>query len=296
MGERRDTTAPPLVIAHRGYSAVAPENTLAAFEAALRAGADVVETDLRPAADGQVVLVHDAEVDATTDGRGPVGGLTAADLARLDAGSWFSGAYRGQRLPLLADLLDLLAEHPGARLLLELKEVWTPEQVAAVLRQVHRARAADRVVLQSFELLTLRRVRDQAPRVRLAVLVDDLPADAAARARVLRRDLGVVACNPGAAALVTRPGLVADLHGAGLQVWPWTLDAPALWEHVVGLGVDGVITNRPDGLRGWLEARRARDERSADPSALLLTALAQRSRADGARCPVPVPVPALRSA
>ncbi|WP_459645923.1 glycerophosphodiester phosphodiesterase [Kineococcus sp. NUM-3379] len=266
----------PLVIAHRGYSAVAPENTLAAFEAALRCGADMVETDLHPAADGTVVLFHDGEVDATTDGSGRLADLDAAGIARLDAGSWFSPAYRGQRIPLLADLLDLLTEHPGAQLLLELKEVWTAEQVAAALDVIRTAGAMDQVVLQSFEVETLEHVRDLAPETRRAMLLDAPDLDALAQGRALRRDLGVIACNPSVASLVTRPEAVAELHEAGLEVWPWTVDEPVLWRALVDTGVDGVITNRPDGLRGWLQARQ---DVLPDQADLLLTALNQGARA-----------------
>jgi glycerophosphoryl diester phosphodiesterase len=271
----------PLVIAHRGYSSVAPENTLAAFEAAVRCGAHMVETDLHPAADGSAVLIHDADVDATTGGSGRVADLGPAELSLLDAGSWFSPAYRGQRVPLLADLLDLLAEHSGTQLLLELKGAWGRAEVEGVLRDVRRSGALEQVVLQSFEVSTLTIVQDLAPRVRRAVLLDELETDALAQGRALRRDLGVVACNPAVAALTARPTAVAELHAAGLEVWPWTVDEAALWRVLVEAGVDGVITNRPDGLFGWLEAR---EDVRPDPADLLLAALAQRGRA------VPAPV------
>ncbi|WP_211290953.1 glycerophosphodiester phosphodiesterase [Kineococcus xinjiangensis] len=267
----------PLVIAHRGYSSVAPENTLAAFEAALRCGADMIETDLHPTADGSVVLIHDEDVDATTGGHGRVSDLAAAELASLDAGAWFSPAYRGQRVPLLADLLDLVTEHPGAQLLLELKEVWTAEQVTTAVEAVRRAGAAEQVVLQSFEIATLEHVRDVAPDIRRAVLLEAPDLDALAQGRALRRDLGVIACNPGVASLIARPEAVAELHEAGLAVWTWTVDQSVLWRSVLDSGVDGVITNRPDGLKGWLEAR----QEAALPASsdLLLTALNQGARA-----------------
>ena len=268
--------APPLVIAHRGYSSVAPENTLAAFEAALRCGADMVETDVHPAADGSAVLIHDEAVDATTGGRGLVADLGAEELTRLDAGSWFSPAYSGQRVPLLADLLDLLGEHPGAQLLLELKGRWQHDQVAAAVAEVRRAGAVEQVVLQSFETSTLARVQEVAPEVRRAALLEAPALDALAQGRALRRDLGVIACNPGVASLVARPAAVAELQAAGLAVWPWTVDEPVLWRALADAGVDGVITNRPDGLRGWIEARA--DVRPA-PAELLVAAMSQRGRA-----------------
>ncbi|MCI2239927.1 hypothetical protein MN205_15745 [Kineococcus sp. TRM81007] len=270
---------PPLVIAHRGYSSVAPENTLAAFEAALRCGADMVETDAHPTVDGSAVLIHDEVVDATTAGRGRVADLPAGELARLDAGSWFSPAYSGQRVPLLADLLDLIAEHAGAQLLLELKGRWSAAQVAAALTDVRRAGAVEQVVVQSFETSTLAHVQEVAPEVRRAVLLDAPAPDALAQGRALRRDLGVLACNPSVASLVARPGAVAELHAAGLQVWSWTVDEPVLWRALTEAGVDGVITNRPDGLRGWTEALAGVP---GEPADLVLAAASQGGRARAA--------------
>ncbi|WP_255371675.1 glycerophosphodiester phosphodiesterase family protein [Cellulosimicrobium sp. CUA-896] len=92
----------PLVVAHRGNSAVAPQNTLAAFEAAWRGGAGSIELDVQLTADGQVVVIHDDTVDATTDGTGALAGLRLADVRALDAGSWFSPAFVGQRVPTFA--------------------------------------------------------------------------------------------------------------------------------------------------------------------------------------------------
>src|SRR5919112_1912922 len=118
MPAAENRSKPMQNVAHRGYSAVAPENTLPAFAAAGPAGATLVEFDVRTTADGVPVVIHDRTVDRTTNGTGAVWELTADEVRALDAGSWFSPAYAGVRVPLLTEVLDMLA---GARLLLEIK-------------------------------------------------------------------------------------------------------------------------------------------------------------------------------
>src|SRR5215213_2070447 len=121
-------------VGHRGYSAVAPENTLPALAAAVLAGCTYVEFDVRTTADGVPVVIHDRTVDRTTDGSGHVWDLTLDEIRRLDAGSWFSPAYAGVRVPLLTEVLDLLRPHP--ELLLEIKPPATLDEVKTILGTV----------------------------------------------------------------------------------------------------------------------------------------------------------------
>ena len=127
------------VIGHRGNSSVAPQNTLAAFEAACAAGVDATELAVQLTADGHVVVIHDDDVDATTDGTGRVDSYPLDRLRALDAGSWFAPAYAGQRVPTFAEVVDLLVRHPGTDLLLELKGVWTSEQVRLLITPLSEA-------------------------------------------------------------------------------------------------------------------------------------------------------------
>lgn len=245
------STTSPLVVAHRGNSAVAPQNTLAAFEAAWRAGAGSIELDVQLTADGQVVVIHDDTVDATTDGTGPVGEKDLAAVRALDAGSWFGTAYAGQRVPLLDEVIELLLVRPGIELLLEVKGSWTVEQVRLVTEPLRAAGLVDRVIGQSFWPDTVAALAEAAPELRrglLVFMVDDGLLERCAQ-------LGVMTCNPAGGLLVEDPGLVARLHAAGLQVMVWTLDEPEQWAAAVDLGVDGIITDRPDRLVGWLAAR-----------------------------------------
>lgn len=246
-------TAAPLVIAHRGNSAVAPQNTLAAFEAAWRADAGSIEIDVQLTADGEVVVIHDDTVDATTDGTGALAGLDLADVLALDAGSWFSPAFAGQRVPTFAEVIDLLLSRPGIELLLEVKGSWTTEQVRKVTEPLRAAGLTDRVIGQSFWPETVAALAEADPGLRRGLLVFQTDADLLDRCA----ELGVMTCNPLGTLLLEEPDLVDRLHAAGLQVMVWTLNEPEHWEAAVRLGVDGIITDRPDRLVGWLASRTA---------------------------------------
>lgn len=241
------------VIAHRGNSWVAPENTLAAFEAAWRAGADLIELDVQLTVDRQVVVIHDEAVDATSDGSGAVGELTLATVRALDAGSWFGPAYAGQQVPTFAEVLAFLEARPGIELLLELKGSWTADDARLVTEPLAAAGLAGRVIGQSFWPETVAALAEVAPDLRRGLLVLEAPAELVAACR----ELGVMTCNPYGPLLAKQPDLVETLHAAGLQVMVWTLDEAADWAAAQAVGVDAVITDRPDRLAGWLAARTA---------------------------------------
>jgi glycerophosphoryl diester phosphodiesterase len=234
----------PYVIAHRGHSSVAPENTLAAIASA--SAADLVEIDVDTSADGVPYVLHDATLDRTTDGTGALREHASAYVDGLDAGSWFSPAFAGQRVPRLTAAARLSAAR-GARLLLEVKRPQTRAAVARYVAELRGAGMLDRTVLQSFDEDTLIHARDLAPTLRLALLRRTLDADPVAVAR----DLGVVAYNPDWDALASRPDVVADLQASGLAVVPWTVDDPAAWATMRAAGVDGIITNRAGELARW---------------------------------------------
>lgn len=244
---------PPIVIAHRGASAAAPENTMAAFHAAFAAGALWIETDVQPTADNELVLIHDGDVARTTDGTGAIRDTALADAARLDAGSWFGSdrTFAGQRIPLLAELLAVVT---GARrVLLEIKGDHTVEQLEIMLGQIHDAGCDARVFLQSFEVPVLRRLRRLRPRDPMGLLVETVHDDPIG----VCRSLGATAYNPGFTELLQRPDVVRDLHAAGVATLPWTADSPADWAALTDLGVDGIITNRPAELLAWQAERHA---------------------------------------
>jgi len=247
-------------VAHRGYSAIAPENTLPALAAGVLAGATFIEFDVRTTADGVPVVIHDRSVDRTTDGEGNVWELTLDEVSALDAGSWFSPAYTGIKVPLLSEVLDLLqppavpadfTPEGGAQLLLEIKPPATLEQVKNIVGQVAEAGLLERTVVQSFDPAIIRLVGEAAPEVRRGLLRKGFDAEQVAVAR----DLGIVYCNPSMKAVLAAPETVAELAEAGVSVMPWTANDSSLWPELADAGVAGLITDHTGELTGWATAR-----------------------------------------
>ena len=230
----------PLLIAHRGASAVAPEGTCAAIRAAARSGAGMVELDLQMTRDGRLVVLHDERLNRTTNGSGRLADWRYAALARLDAGSWFHPRFQRERILLLSQAL---------------RAVPTPMQINVELKRSLRRRAwrrplmrlmrgkrfLPRVLLSSFEPTLLTPLRSSG--VRLA-LICRREAD---RSLALAIRLGCWAWHP-FHALVT-PRRVALAHAAGLRVHAWTVDDVERARRLIRLGVDGVFTNDPARLR-----------------------------------------------
>ena len=233
--------ARPLLIAHRGHSAAAPEQTLAAYRQAIELGADMIEADVHLTRDGVAVMLHDDTLDRTTSGHGLVGDFDLAEISQLDAGSWFGAEFAGERMPLLHQLLDLA---DGIGLCLEAKgtsEDGTMEQVSLVIADVIASR--DRIesdVAASFDHDALRRVRDRCPAV--AVAPDRLPERGflAPEALVAQAEaIGAEIIQVHHAEL-DEPA-VAACHAAGIAVWAWPVNQRAEIARAARLGVDGLM-------------------------------------------------------
>lgn len=251
----------PVVIAHRGASAYAPENTLAAVDKAAALGIEWVENDVQRTRDGELVVLHDDSLRRTTDveevfpDRAPwkVKDFTAAEIARLDAGSWFGPAYAGARVPTLKQFVDRVEKH-HQKLLLEIKN---PQLYPGIEREtlkllsnegwLDRRHTGNRLIVQSFSADSVRTVHQLKPAVKTGFLgtppVADLPTYAGFSDQI----------NPSHGSLSA--GYVAAVHafrgphGKRLEVFTWTVDDPAAARRVAGFGVDGIITNAPDVVR-----------------------------------------------
>lgn len=213
-------------------------------------GADMIEIDLRPTGDGEPLLIHDATLHRTSNASGVVADMDAIEIARVDAGSWFEPAFAGTPMPLLGEVLALMKRRPGLDLLLELKAPWDQQSLVRVLTQIGDAGLGERVLVQSAAVNLLQMVRELAPDLRRGYLTSTYDA----QVRDLCADLGVVACNPRFSLLLEQPDVLAEIHAAGQQVMAWTANEPSEWASLVDLGVDGIITDRPDRLAGWLAA------------------------------------------
>lgn len=275
--------APLTVIAHRGASSAAPENTLISDETARRAGADWIENDVQPSKDGIPHILHDDTVDRTTDGKGRIRDLTAAQLAALDAGSWFSPLHTGARVPTLRGQLEDLRTR-GGNLLLEIKGKHSKDEVSRIVKDVRDTGMSGRVFVQSFEVDALTFTHELAPDLPLGLLRSNLDADPVA----LAKQLDLKAYNPSAAGLAKRPGVVADLHRAGVAVMVWTVDDATGWKTLEAGGADAIITNRPAELAGWNAAWRQTGT-PEPPAAPTVEVLAPAAGAKVERASNPVP-------
>lgn len=240
--EWRPAGAPPLVIGHRGAAGHAPENTLASFAKAVELGADAIECDVQLSADGVPVVIHDATLDRTTNGRGPVAARSAAELRALDAGAWFDARFAGERIPTLAEVLDWARGR--TRVVVELKQgpVYDqrlPERVVEVIRAVRAE--ADTLVI-AFDHEAVRRVGAVEPALLTGVLYAARPLDPVA-----------LAWSAGATVILPHwhfatADHVAVAHEAGLGIAPWTVDDAATAAQLFALGVDALSSNYPERL------------------------------------------------
>jgi glycerophosphoryl diester phosphodiesterase len=227
-----------MAIAHRGASAYAPENTIAAFEEALRLHARAVEMDVRLSRDGVPVILHDATVERTTDGRGPVDQLTVDELQSLDAGSWKDPQFAGVRIPTLDEALAVLAGK--ARPILELKADLDPQLLEDILRRYRLERTA---LIISFAEPRLVAVRKHSRDLQVGLLAHawtpDLPQRCAALgAQVLDLNNEVLSLER-----------VAAAEAQGVEVWCYTVNDVGLAAACAAMGVKGITTDRPDLIR-----------------------------------------------
>jgi glycerophosphoryl diester phosphodiesterase len=256
----------PVNFAHRGASARAPENTLEAFRLAVEAGAGGLELDVRMTRDGEVVVIHDATVDRVTDGSGAVAGMTLDEVRRFDAGYSFSPdggrtfPYRGRgvRIPTLAEVYE---EFPDAYVNADIKEA-QPEAEEAVLSVIKDAAAEGRTLVASTDHAVLRRFRKVSgghistgasrreiaafyvlSRLHLEALVS--PAYEALQVPVEHRGIKLVT-----------PRFVRAAHSRGVRVDVWTINDVAEMNQLLDLGVDVIMTDRPEVLESLLRERR----------------------------------------
>lgn len=236
----------PLLIAHRGASADAPENTIAAFELALEQGADGLELDVHLSADGHPVVIHDFTLERTTDGAGPVSALSVRELKRLDAGGWRDRHFQGQRVQTLQEVLERFRDR--ARFWLELKGGPTlyPGLEERVVSTVEIYDVVDRVLVQSFDPAAIGEVRTLNRDIRVGAVVAQAPLD-----RTLLVPGTVDAICPALAACSA--GLIGEVRQAGLDCHVWTVNEPAQVDRLVSWGVSGIITDRPGALRARLD-------------------------------------------
>lgn len=244
-------TRGPELIAHRGASGYAPENTLASFGLALEMGASSIEFDVQQTRDQKLVVIHDTDLKRLGGLKRRVGAMTYLELSQVDVGSWFGAEFKSERVPLLEELLDLASGK--VELQLEIKNPERPypgieERVVNVLRA--RRDWAGKVCISSFDHETLYLVRALDSGARLGYLVG------LTRRAVALREAAELGCESvHMSARQADPAWVAAVHKADRRLLVYTVNEPKEYERLGNLGVDAVFTNFPD--LGRLRRREA---------------------------------------
>lgn len=244
----------PLIVAHRGGAALAPENTLGAFANAMQLGVDMVECDVHLSKDGHVIVMHDAEVSRTTDGKGYISDLTLAELKQLNAAAKFPGGYAAQTVPTLDELLDWVKGKTPIQI--EIKVNARGQRYPGIeARVVDLVRARDmlnEVLVIAFDFPTLKEIKRLEPRLSTGALVraDWFSARGNNAEKIVQDAMDATGADyfMPTYAPVTE-ALVQAVHARGFKIGVWTVDNASDMTRLAGWGVDAITTNRPDELK-----------------------------------------------
>lgn len=240
--------SPFRIVAHRGASAVAPENTLAAFRRALDEGADAIELDVRLTSDGKIVVIHDPTLRRTTNGRGSVASSTLAELRTLDAGFWFEPRFVGERIPTLEEVLELVPSSVGINV--ELKSGREKRGALELADRCGRiivgAKREPSVLVSSFHYGVIAHLKKRHPSIPAGILLHPLRQSARSPVRI--------ACAIGAEYIVfgsrtLTKRLTRKAHTEGLRVAEYTVNTEVRLKRARRFGVDAIITNLPGMMR-----------------------------------------------
>lgn len=238
------------VIAHRGGAQLAPENTLAAIRQAVELGVDMIEIDVILSKDGEVIVIHDDKIDRTTDGEGVVKEMTLEEIRQYDAGSWFDARFAGEKIPTLDEVFEAI--NGRTVLLIEIKDgdEEYPGLERKVVDAIHHYEANDWVVVQSFNENSVIRTREMDPSLSTYYLLgrnfvafyEQLPTEMAK----LPYD-GIAVHHS-----VIDAEKTEKIHELGYKLLVWTVNEEEDMQRMMAAGVDGIITDRPDYLKGIL--------------------------------------------
>jgi glycerophosphoryl diester phosphodiesterase len=234
-----------LSMAHRGFSAAAPENTMSAYRMAMEYGPDFIECDVRLSKEGEVIIMHDAALARTTNSDAVLADLTVPEIKKIDAGSWFGPRFAGEQIPLLTELLNLAKDK--VPLLIELKEEGEIEKKVADM--VRSRNMTDQVYMISFHYEIGPRLKEYAPEIKFgpikSIREPVLGRDAIETVKEIEAVNGKLFC---ARKDGTTPDLVKACHDAGILIEPWTTDDADEMRKFIEMGVDGITSNKIDLL------------------------------------------------
>lgn len=245
-------------IAHRGASGIAPENTLVAMKKGIEAGADGCECDLYASKDGRIVLLHDKNLKRTTGFDGNVSEQSFEKIRSLDAGSWKSPEYKGEKIPTFDEYLGLFAE-TEARPVIEIKQEGIEADLVAAIR---KAKMTEKVIVIAFSEKVVKNVREIEPKICIGWLYSQkFEGTAEENSEEFAKTIIAKAENAGTSVVslahdMISPKLLELLRDRGLHVWCWTVDDPKRMEVLLDWGLESITTNYPDRLAEILKKRK----------------------------------------
>lgn len=219
-----------LKIGHRGAASYEPENTLRSFQKAIELEVDMIELDIRKTKDGKIVVMHDAKVNRTTNGKGLVKSYTFDQIRKLDAG-------KGEKIPTLEEVISLVEGKCG--IVIELKE---PDTEKEVVELINEKNIESRVIIVSFYPPILKTVRSLYPDVRLGILANKVPKYYLKVIKGMDVDYAMIRKDK------LKREYVDNLHKIGLKVGAWTVDDKKYFKKLIDMGVDAIASNKPDIL------------------------------------------------
>lgn len=242
----------PMIIAHRGYAAQAPENTLASMDLAIEAGAQALEWDVSTPACGTPVLFHDPHLGRTTNGVGPLRRRTFGQLQSLDAGKWFSPQFEGERVPSFAQAL----EHVKGRvehIFSEVKGYRELEDIDRMVKLVTDAGMDDVVTFISLDWKNVERIRGQNPTIRIGYIIDEREEYEEALERALADGRALLDLEH--TLVLADPSLASRARERGIELAVWTVNDPAEADRLWAAGVQGFTTDQVGPMLEWAERR-----------------------------------------
>jgi glycerophosphoryl diester phosphodiesterase len=241
-----------LIIGHRGASAVAPENTMAAFREAIAVGADGIEFDVRLTRDGVPVVIHDSTLRRTGGLPHRIADLTWQEVSKVDVGSWFNGSFVNETVPSLAEMFTLFQSN-NSTLYLEMKSDSASDQrplADACVRAINDYSLKERVMVECFQLPALKIVKEIDPEIKTVALFEPSFTNPSVLSdqRIINQATGVGASALALHHRLARASLVQKAKAEGLHVAVWTVDDPAWIERARATGIDALITNDPAAM------------------------------------------------
>jgi glycerophosphoryl diester phosphodiesterase len=245
----RDTsnTDKVLVVSHRGAMGHAPENTMASFRKGYELKADMIELDIQMSKDRELVVIHDGDVSRTTGGKGHIRDMTMEDIRSLEAGSHFSSAFKGEKIPILREVLSWAKDK--IPLAIEIKGDPQPaegieERLVTLLQEYNMI---NRVMVISFHHASLKRLKEMEPSVATGIIYYAALVDTVAVARAAKAD----SIHPGWKFCTA--SMIEKVHRAGLAVYAWAANDEEEMKHLIKMGIDAIGTNYPDRLHAVLD-------------------------------------------